>query len=119
MYSSDLDRTVETAGAILRGRNLELHKTERLREICMGVWEGQPWGELSYRYPEEMYKFNNDIEHWAVPGSESFESVQRRITGAILDIAAENEGRTVARGLARMAIKIFLMGALGLTSENA
>ena len=45
--------------------------------------------------------------------------MQRRITGAILAIAAENEGRTVAVVSHGMAIKIFLMGALGLTSENA
>ena len=113
VYSSDLDRTVETAGAILRGRNLELHKTERLREICMGVWEGQPWGELTYRWPQEMYKFNNDIEHWAVPGSESFEHVQRRMTAEIRRIAAENEGKTVAVVSHGMAIKIFLIGRAG------
>lgn len=119
VYSSDLDRTVETAGAILRGRDLPLHRTAELREICMGVWEGQPWGELSYRWGDEMYKFNNDIEHWAVPGSESFESVQRRITSAILSIAAENDGKTVAVVSHGMAIKIFLMGVLGLTSADA
>ena len=119
VYSSDLDRTVETAGAFLRGRSLTLHRSEQLREICMGVWEGQPWGELTYRWPQEMYKFNNDIEHWAVPGSESFEHVQRRMTAEIRRIAAENEGKTVAVVSHGMAIKIFLMGALGLTSENA
>lgn len=119
VYSSDLDRTVETAGALLRGRQLTLHTTPELREICMGVWEGQPWGELSYRWSEEMYKFNNDIEHWAVPGSESFEHVQRRVTGEILAIASANEGRTVGVVSHGMAIKIFLMGVLGLTSADA
>ena len=119
VYSSDLDRTVETAGALLRGRQLALHTTPELREICMGVWEGQPWGELSYRWSEEMYKFNNDIEHWAVPGSESFEHVQRRVTGEILAIASANEGGTVGVVSHGMAIKIFLMGVLGLTSADA
>lgn len=119
VYSSDLDRTVETAGALLRGRDLELIKLPELREICMGVWEGQPWGELSYRYPKEMYSFNNDIEHWSVPGSESYQSVQNRITSAINDIARKNDGGTVAVVSHGMAIKIYLMGVLGLTSKDA
>ena len=68
VYSSDLDRAKETAGALLRGRELTLRVTRELREIHMGVWEGDSWGNLAARWPEQMYNFNNDPEKWSVPG---------------------------------------------------
>ena len=84
VYSSDLDRTVATAGALLRGRKLTLVTTPRLREINMGVWEGEPWGNITYKWPEQMYLFNNEPEKWSVPGGEGFYEVQKRMTEGIL-----------------------------------
>lgn len=118
-YSSDLDRTVETAGAVLKGRDLELVRLEALREICMGVWEGEAWGNLTYKYPEQMRLFNTDLSKWEVPGSESYESVQRRITDTVLDIAEKHEGGTVCIVSHGMAIKIFLMGVLGVPASES
>ena len=51
VYSSDLDRAKETAGALLRGRALELRTTRELREIHMGVWEGDSWGNSATSGP--------------------------------------------------------------------
>ena len=116
VYSSDLDRTVATAGALLRGRELELVTTPRLREINLGVWEGEPWGNITYRWPEQMYLFNNEPERWFVPGCESFGEVQERMTKVILELAAKHEGGTIAAVSHGMAIKIFLMGAMGVHS---
>lgn len=118
LYSSDLDRAVETAGAIRRGRELELKTSARLREVCMGVWEGRPWGELQQLWPEQMRAFNNDPASWHVPESEDFYEAQRRITEAVMDVAAENEGGTAVIVSHGMIIKIFLMGALGLRSGD-
>lgn len=118
VWSSDLSRAVATADAALRGRDLELNVTPRLREICMGVWEGQPWGELEHQWSEQMWNFNNDPAKWSVPGSESFRDCQRRLTDVIGEIAAGADGRTVAIFSHGMAIKIFLMGVLGISSGD-
>lgn len=118
VYSSDLDRAKETAGALLRGRNLELHTTRQLREIHMGVWEGDSWGDLAYKWPEQMYNFNNDPDKWVVPGAESFAQCRARMTAAITEIARENDGKTVGIVAHGMCIKIFLMGVLGLPSND-
>ena len=114
VYSSDLDRAAETAGAFLRGRDLELHKKRELREIHMGVWEGDSWGNITSRWPQQMYNFNNAPDQWAVPGSETFEHCRVRMTRAIEEIARENDGRTVAIVAHGMCIKIFLMGVMGI-----
>lgn len=118
VYSSDLDRTVETAGALLRGRNVPFKRTPLLREINMGVWEGQPWGNITYRWPEQMYLFNNEPERWHVPGCESFDAVQSRMRDCMYELAAEHEGGTIAAVSHGMAIKILLMGILGIHSGD-
>lgn len=118
VYSSDLDRAKETAGALLRGRNLALHTTRELREIHMGVWEGDSWGNLSYQWPEQMYNFNNDPDNWSVPGCESFERCRVRMTRAIEEIARAHDGETVGIVAHGMCIKIFLMGVMGIKASD-
>ena len=46
-YSSDLRRARETARAALGGRQLPVRKEPRLREMCFGIWENRPWGEIN------------------------------------------------------------------------
>ena len=118
VYSSDLDRARDTAGALLRGRDLELHTTRQLREIHMGVWEGDSWGNLSYQWPTQMYNFNNDPDNWCVPGCESFEQCRVRMTRAIEEIAREHDGQTVGIVAHGMCIKIFLMGVMGIRNDD-
>lgn len=113
VYSSDLVRARTTAEALARPRGLPVHVTERLREVYMGVWEGKPWGQLQHDWPEQMNNFNNSPDKWHVPGGEEFTHVQKRLTGIIKEIAAENEGGTVAIASHGMAIKMFLMGVIG------
>ncbi len=114
VYSSDLDRAVTTARAVAAPQGLEVRTTQELREICMGVWEGQPWGQLQRDWPEQMQLFNHAPEEWAVPGAESFDHCQRRMTDTIKRLAAENDGRVIAIASHGMAIKIFLMGVIGM-----
>ena len=119
VYSSDLDRAMETAGALLRGRDLKLRTTRELREIHMGIWEGDSWGNLSYKWPEQMYNFNNNPELWYVPGCESFDECARRMARAIENIARENDGKTVGIVAHGMCIKIFLMYIMGMPFSEA
>ncbi len=118
VHSSDLDRAKETARALLRSRPLELHTTRELREIHMGVWEGDSWGNIAYKWPQQMYNFNNDPENWSVPGGESFADCRARMTRAIEGIAREHDGETVAVVAHGMCLKIFLMGVMELASTD-
>ena len=118
LYSSDLRRTQTTAGAITRYHDLEIRLEPGLREIDMGPWEGLPWGNITRRWPEEMYAFNNDPDRWHVDGAESFPQVLERMKGSILRIAAENDGKTVACVSHGMAIRTLAAHILGISSEN-
>ena len=67
VYSSDLQRTMDTAGAILKYHDLTLETTPRLREVCLGCWEGRPWGDVEYEMPQQMFYFNHDPARWIIP----------------------------------------------------
>ncbi len=118
LYSSDLSRAVETAGAVARGRGLEIVTMPQLREMCMGAWEGQSWGDIAWRWPEQMAYFNNDPGKLSVPGGESFSQLQARIGGALMGIAEKHDGQTVAVVTHGMAIRCFLCGVMGLCSAD-
>lgn len=118
VWSSDLQRTKDTAGAILKYHDLPLQTTPRLREANLGVWEGRPWGDVEYESPEQMYYFNHDPAKWSIPQCERFPEVQARMRAVLAEIAARYEGQTVAVVSHGVAIRSFLASALGIPSEQ-
>lgn len=96
VYSSDLCRTMTTAGAIYRPRGLELHTDPQLREIGGGIWEDRTWGQLFREEPERLMQFFSCDPNWQVEGGECCTDVQRRVVEAVKRIAAAHEGETVA-----------------------
>lgn len=119
LYSSDLSRTRATAGAILKYHpRLELRLDTDLREICMGVWEDQPWGNITRDDREQMVYFNNDPDKWRVEGAETFPALTERISAAICSIAERHRGETVCIVSHGMAIRSFLCKVMGVPSSE-
>ena len=118
LYSSDLRRTRITAGAITRFHDIPMNLEPRLREVCLGDWEDQPWGNLSRDFPEAMTAFNDDPEAWSAPGAESFEHLARRMRDIILELAAAHDGQTIACVSHGMAIRTLLSKVMGIPSAE-
>ena len=60
VYSSDLTRTMLTAGAVQKYHDLPLNTDPRLREVYMGRWEGVSWGDAAYYEPEQYNYFSKN-----------------------------------------------------------
>jgi len=118
IYSSDLDRTCTTATALSEPRNLDINKTEKLREVNLGVWENVPWADLEANEPKMLKCFNWDPAKWSVEGSESYESVQNRMLACINEIGKKHDGETVAVFSHGFAIRALLCKLLNLESNN-
>ena len=114
VYSSDLSRTRVTATAVYEPRNLQLHTTERLREVKMGAWEDMPWGDIEHNYPEMSRYFNIDPAKWIVADAEEFHNVQKRMMECISEIIERHEGETVAVFSHGFAIRAFICKVLGI-----
>lgn len=118
VYSSDLIRTRETAKAIYLPKDLPLIVSSELREVNMGVWEDLYWGEVEDEYPEQLYYYNTSPEKWQIEGGENYFELQSRIVSAVLRIAAENSGRTIAIFTHGAAIRALLGYILNIQPSN-
>ena len=119
VYSSDLYRTCATASAIYKPRGLALRRMRELREINVGDWEQRTWGDIYRRDPEQMAYFSREFTKWHIQGAETPRQVLERVLGAVREIAAENEGRTVAVFSHGYAIRLLLAYLQGYTMEEA
>ena len=112
-YSSDLHRTCATARAVCVPKGLPLHRCKKLREIQLGDWEQKTWGEIARESPEQLEYFTHRLDLWRVPGAETIDELLRRITEAVREIAAANEGKTVAVFSHGCAIRVLLASLQG------
>lgn len=118
VYSSDLYRTCATASALYKPKGLKLHRVPELREICVGVWERQTWGDIYRGWPEQMKYFSFQPHLWDVEGAEKPQEVLDRALNAVRKIAAENEGKTVAIFSHGYAIRLMLAYLQGYSMEQ-
>ena len=96
VYSSDLYRAKLTASAITRSRALPLHTDVRLREINMGPWETQFFGNVYFSQPQETEYFVHDPQRWKIDGAETFEQVGERAFTALTEISQRHPEQSVA-----------------------
>lgn len=118
IYSSPLSRAKATADAINRGRDLPVILDSRLMEINGGLLEGVKWSEFPALYPEQAEDWNLKPWLFHAPKGESMKEVYDRIYAAILDIAKENVGKTVAVASHGCAIRNLICRAKGLPIES-
>jgi broad specificity phosphatase PhoE len=88
-YSSDLIRALETARAIVAGRDLPIVTDVRLREFDFGEWEGLTWNEIVVRWPELERRLPTQARLYEPIGGETFEHVVARVR-AFLDELLDN-----------------------------
>lgn len=118
VYSSDLFRTRTTAKAIYAPKGLPLRVDAGLREVNLGVWEDRPWQELTRESPEQMYRFNRQLDQWQVEGCETAAQVLDRFLAALRRISRENDGKTVAVFSHGAAMRIVLGTLQGLRTDQ-
>lgn len=96
VYSSDLYRAMLTASAIYRPRSLPLYTSPALRELNIGPWEQQFFGNLLYEEPERAQLFLTDPDRWRLPGAETFRQLTDRAYPALEAVARRHQGGRAA-----------------------
>lgn len=85
IYSSDLLRSLETAGKIAFALGLPINADPRLREISAGSWEGRIFDNISNK---ERAALSFDPHGYRFPGGETWKEVLTRAQRAIFEIAS-------------------------------
>ena len=108
LYSSSLKRTIQTAGYISKLKNLPIIRTDKLKEINGGDWEGEPWDVLPKKWPQEYHTWENTPHLHSMPNGENMEEFQKRLIDEIMHIISMNKGRHVGIVTHGTAIKALL-----------
>jgi probable phosphoglycerate mutase len=113
LYTSDLERAVETAGILGRAIGLDPRLDPDLREVFLGGWQGKTYAEVAAAYPEEWaaWQRGEDLKRG---GGESYAELADRMLRAVARVADAHPGEAAAIVSHGAAIKIFVARVLGL-----
>lgn len=119
IYSSDLDRAVQTATPLSKLKNLPIITSKNMREIEGGVWDFVSYKEINEKYPDDWRLWGYDIYNSYTVGGETFISVQNRAYNEMVKIANENDGKVIAVYSHGTTIKAFICKVLGAVGKYA
>jgi broad specificity phosphatase PhoE len=108
IYTSDLSRAADTAMLIAEGRNIAVHQDTRLREICLGLFQGLTRAQIQGTYPFEYGCWHSD-NTYCVPQGESRMQLQARMVAFITEMATQETGKDVLLVTHGGSIKWLLM----------
>jgi probable phosphomutase (TIGR03848 family) len=113
LYSSPLERTVETAQAVLEHHpGLTLQLLDALGEVHYGTWQGEELSKLSRRKLWQMVQFAPSQARF--PGGEAMRETQLRAVNALEDLTIQHPHQTVAVVSHCDVIKMVVAHYLGL-----
>jgi 2,3-bisphosphoglycerate-dependent phosphoglycerate mutase len=95
LYSSDLDRALQTAEIIAKRLLLDIHTDPRLRERHLGILQGFTKKEFEERYPEEAVRFDSDDPDYVLPGGESLRQCVHRCIQCAEETARDHAGKNI------------------------
>lgn len=118
IYSSDTQRARETAQAIARRHDLEVHTDPDLRERHIGEFEGLTTAQVQERYPELYESRPRDYWGWRPPGGETFTEMLERVGRAIDRIYRKHPDETVVVVTHMGGVRLLLHHLGGITLEE-
>lgn len=96
VYSSPLKRTTKTALAVVGDKELQIKYNNKLIELYGGMVEGKPFAETFASIEGLADIWNNHPQDFHPLYGESMRHAYERAKEVVLEIAAENRGKTVA-----------------------
>ena len=111
VYSSPIDRTIETARILARSHKLSPIPQPELTEIDFGAWAGETLDSLRHN---KLWRTVQQVpSRFRFPGGESFVEAQARAVECIERIAREQSENTVVAVSHSDVIKLVLSHFLG------
>lgn len=118
VYTSPLDRTVETAEILARPHSLSSIPRDGLREISHGHWEGMTRRDVEAQFPEEYTSWEADPFTFAPQGGESGISVLARALPVIREIVVSHRDKNIVVVSHKATIRLILSSLLGFDERG-
>jgi probable phosphomutase (TIGR03848 family) len=116
IYSSPLDRTLETAQPLAKARDLRIFKTTGLGEVRYGDWQGQSLKMLARKKEWRIVQIAPGA--FRFPNGESLRETQHRAVAAVEKIAAAHPKEAVALFSHSDVIKVIVAYYSGIALDN-
>jgi alpha-ribazole phosphatase len=117
LYSSPLQRTLQTAQPIADSHHLEVQKHAGLLDIDFGALEGLTVEEARQAFPEVIEKWLAAPGHVKFPKGDSLKAVRRRIEKMLEELSAKHAGETMALVSHKVVCGATLCVVLGLDAD--
>lgn len=113
-YASDLERAQQTAQLIINPHQLPVVADPSLRELNMGLWEGQSKATNQENYPESWHNFWHapDLYVPIGPGAQTFSQLQENVTTGFKELVARHPNQTILIVSHRITVKVLLASLL-------
>ena len=95
VYSSPLQRALQTARAVAGEYRLEIKKIPDIKEINFGEWQGLLVSEAKRKYKKLYAQWLHEPLEVTPPGGENLEEVSRRVENACRKIVGNHPRETV------------------------
>jgi broad specificity phosphatase PhoE len=118
LYSSDLQRAMETAQIISAEMRLPVIPEPRLREINLGKWQGMLSADIQAQYPDEFRTWHESPLKAHPPDGEDIPKLAVRVLEAINEMIARHPKRRVGVVTHELPIAIVLCRSAGLGLEH-
>lgn len=117
IYSSPLERAVETASPLAQAKGLEIQVEPGLSDTDVGVWEGRSWKALERSKAWKVIQ--QTPSQFRFPGGESFAENQERAVAVLERIAAAHrKDKMIAVVFHADPIKLAVAHCIGLPLDN-
>jgi broad specificity phosphatase PhoE len=118
VYSSSLDRALETANILSEPHGLKPVSSSGLREISHGHWEGLTRRDVETRFPEEYAAWESDPFTFAPRGGESGISVLARSLPVIREIVVQHRDQNVMVVSHKATLRLLISSLLGFDGRG-
>jgi broad specificity phosphatase PhoE len=119
LYCSPLIRCVQTVEPFLRATGLEPIEDQRLAEVFVGTWEGEPFEDILDSDEEIARRFHAREPLWTLaPGGEPGREFRDRVVEAVEDAVAATPRGDIYFMVHGGVINAYLMHVLGIGDRD-
>ncbi|RDY22562.1 histidine phosphatase family protein [Romboutsia maritimum] len=118
IYSSDLGRAVQTAEILGSKLDINVKKTEALREMGFGVWEGRLIKEIKEKYADIYTTWRNQPHLVNIPQGETLHVIKERVDNFINELNNQYENKHIMLVTHSVTVRVMLLSFLGSSMEN-
>jgi len=117
IYTSPLQRAMNTARILAEPHKLELNVLDDLTEIGLGDWQGLHRDEISQKWPKIWRQSRIDPSVVTFPNGENFQQLTERAVRAFNRIVADNTNRHTLAVTHDAVIRVLVAHVLGTSNS--